>query len=122
MVRQHFRLLLRIPDLVKNKYIGSHPKQIASLEQALESEKSITRALAGSVESVASGGETTGTGTISRTLASPDFEGCTVPDFYKQANWAAKTFDDFAAGKTSLRSVIKQFHSTIFLAQKMSLS
>ena len=82
-------LLLRIPDLVKNKYLASHASQVKALEDALANDRNIAAALQGSVGEAGTSAvceppsSTRPTATPSRTVASPDYDGCAVPNFEK---------------------------------------
>lgn len=101
------KLFLRIPDMVKNKYMSSHGKVIAILEEKLKANKNISRALAGVAQDTTEATTTAPpTGSTSRTLATPDFEGCVVPNFETKVQLDPKPLDEFIAGRTCLGSII----------------
>ena len=100
--------LLRIPDLVKNKYLSSHASQLKDLDAKVEGAKAISQALKGSGEAAAvpptqaTQGNDTVSGCQDRTVASPDFGGDAVPDVEKRVNFETKTLDEFHAAKKLL--------------------
>ena len=100
--------LLRIPDLVKNKFLASHASQLKSLEGKITAAKTISQALRG----VGEANSTPTAGTVEseralvevgRTVASPDFGSAdSVPDTSKRVTMETKTMDDFNASRTLL--------------------
>eukprot|EP00435_Cladocopium_sp_Y103_P055172 s1724_g18.t1 len=97
------KLQLRIPDLVKNKYLVSHPESLNALETEISNNKGIARAVAGSMaESDGGNDQVVNSGNQSpshnRTLATPDDDGCTVPSFDNRVDLVSKPLDEFTAG------------------------
>ena len=97
---------LRIPDLVKNKYQSTtHSAALSKIEDAISSNQDLTRALQGSIQESASTeqarGITGGGGDSgSRTVASPDFAGETLPNFTARVDFDPKPAEDFFTGRT----------------------
>ena len=93
---------LRIPDLVKNKYMSSYSAQIKELEDRIASNKALHVALKGALEEV---GPDPGPATSSdappsgptRCLATPDFEGETLPNLERVVPFAEKPVGELRA-------------------------
>ena len=98
----------RIPDLVKNKYMTSHGAVLKTLDEEIAANKDISAALKGSNEDAQSMNATTSasalvdTPTTTRTVASPDFEGETVPVYDTRIVLESKTLDEFNESRTFL--------------------
>ena len=98
----------RIPDLVKNKYATSHSAALKTLEEEIAAKKDITVALKGSNEDAQSTAATTSasalvdTPSTTRTVATPDFEGETVPVYNTRIELESKTLDEFNESRTFL--------------------
>lgn len=101
---------LRIPDLVKNKYMASHSSQLQALEDKVSGDTIIANALKGCASSTQSSapaqnqpatGNPSAAGT-SRTLATPDFEGEVVPRFDARVELESKTLEEFTDSRTFL--------------------
>ncbi|CAK9110877.1 FO synthase subunit 1, partial [Durusdinium trenchii] len=92
-----------IPDLVKNKYASSHPTGLKKIQDMINSEKDLSSALetqaaeSGVVVPAAStsSGPAVVTPTPSRTLASPDYDGSSPPNFDRTVEFTEKALADF---------------------------
>lgn len=90
---------------MKNKYISTHLASLSAIEDQISKETGIAKAVAGSVGESGDGNDqvaTSGNGAASknRTLASPDYDGCTVPNFDKRVELVSKPMEEFTAGRT----------------------
>ena len=93
---------------MKNKYQVSHPAQLKTLEEKLAQQKDIATALKGSEgpgSSTTGSSSNAGSGGPSRTLATPDFEGETVPTYDTRIDLEAKPLEDFNESRTLLESL-----------------
>lgn len=102
-----FLSCLRIPDLVKNKYMASHSSQVKALEDKVVGDTLIAAALKGSTSQSTTSSQPATTGNpspapVSRTLATPDFEGEVVPRYDTRAELEAKPLDEFNDSRTFL--------------------
>jgi hypothetical protein len=101
----------RIPDLVRNKYSSSHASGLATLDELINTDKSVTTALKRSDDHSARAAPASGTsndpgsGVQTRTLASPDFDGADVPNFDRVVVFDSTPLDEFNATKTFLGCV-----------------
>ena len=100
----------RIPDLVKNKYASSHPTGLKKIQDMINSEKDLSSALetqaaeSGVVVPAAStsSGPAVVTPTPSRTLASPDYDGSSLPSFDRTVEFTEKALADFNSSQVLL--------------------
>lgn len=100
----------RIPDLVKNKYASSHPTGLKKIQDMINSEKDLSSALetqaaeSGVVVPAAStsSGPAVVTPTPSRTLASPDYDGSSPPNFDRTVEFTEKALADFNSSQVLL--------------------
>lgn len=108
------QLLLRIPDMIKNKYLASHAPQLKAVEEELAKDRNIAAALKGfggelpgPEPAPSPTGSTVPTPAPARTVATPDYEGCAVPSFDKRVDVSPKPMEEFTTGRTffSLRSI-----------------
>ena len=99
---------LRIPDLVRNKYLSSHASQLKDLDSKVGGSKVISQALKGAGEATSvptthvARGNDTSSGGQDRTVASPDFGDDAVPNMEKRVDLESKTLDEFNASRTLL--------------------
>ncbi|CAL1133219.1 unnamed protein product [Cladocopium goreaui] len=95
-----------IPDLVRNKYSSSHASGLATFDELINTDKSVTTALKRSDDHSARAAPASGTsndpgsGVQTRTLASPDFDGADVPNFDRVVVFDSTPLDEFNATKT----------------------
>lgn len=111
---------IRIPDLVKNKYLASHPTALKAMEDKILSEKDVSTALQRHAGDTVSAVPPTGSSSsvanpASRTLATPDFDGQPRPNHDRRVNFDEKPLDDFNAAHTSLARIYSYlgFHPDI---------
>lgn len=92
-------MLLRLPDLVKNKYAASHAASLKKIDEILAQEKDISTALASQAFESAPAPAPSGSGepgvVQSRTLAAPEFDGQPVPNFERVVDFEQKSLEDF---------------------------
>ena len=94
---------------MKNKYQASHSAQLKTLEETIAGQKEITSALKGSegeprssTSGVPFNAANAGSNGPSRTLATPDFDGETVPTYDTRIDLEAKSLDEFNESRTLL--------------------
>lgn len=117
---------LRIPDLVRNKYVATQSAAVTKIEDAIARNKNLKVALQGTLDESAStlpsssGDVPADSG--SRTLASPDYSGAIdVPNFSTRVHLEEKPMDEFTAGRTILIAYQEMFWSLFFDQYLLSL-